>query len=377
MRAERFAVVAGGGTGGHVFEALAIAKALEDRGHDAGTIELVGSRRGQEAVLLSGERFAVTLLPGRGIVRRWSREAFVANAGAIAGLAWAVCLAFASLLRRRPRVLVSVGGYASFPADLAAAVLGVPLVLVTIDAVPGLVHRLFATRAAANAVAFASTSMPRATVTGVAVRPEIVAAARGPERAGAARAALGLPPDRATVAIVGGSLGARRLNAAAGDLAERWTSRGDRSIFHVVGRRNWDGAAEASTPGDARADGVHYRRVPFEERMAAVYEAADVLVCRAGASTIAELAVTGCPSVLVPLPGAPGDHQMHNARALADAGAALLVPDEECDGAHLSSALDELLSDPERLAAMARAARGLGKPDAAARIAELVEEHAR
>lgn len=387
MTPHRFAVVAGGGTGGHVFEALAIARALEARGHDPRTIELVGSRRGQEAALLVGERYRVTLLPGRGIVRRWGLPEAVSNVGAALGLAWAACREVVSLARRRPRVVVSVGGYASFPADLAAAVLGIPIVLVTIDAVPGLVHRLFATRAAANAVAFASTPMPRATVTGVAVRPEIVAAERGPARARAARASLGLPADRRTVAVVGGSLGARRLNEAALDLARRWAARADRSLFHVAGRRNWAEVAasagpaarpaDAGGPHGAEPDGLCYRVVPFEEHMASVYEAADVLVCRAGASTVAELGVTGTPAVLVPLPGAPGDHQAENARTLADAGAALVVPDARCDGERLSSVLDELLAQPGRLSAMGGAARGLGRPDAADRIAELVESHAR
>src|SRR5579862_3648553 len=153
MSRAPFAVVSGGGTGGHVFEAVAIARALERRGHDPATIELVGSRRGQEATLLPGEGFPFTLLPGRGLVRRWGRDALGANVEAVAGLAWAACREIVALARGRPKVVVSVGGYASFPADLAAVVLGVPLVLVTIDAVPGLVHRSFARRAAANAVA--------------------------------------------------------------------------------------------------------------------------------------------------------------------------------------------------------------------------------
>ena len=374
MTPPPFAVVSGGGTGGHVFEALAIARALERRGHDPSTIELVGSRRGQEATLLAGEGFPFTLLPGRGLVRKWGSEAVATNAGAVAGLAWAAGKELVSLAGRRPRVVVSVGGYASFPADLAAAALGVPLVLVTIDAVPGLVHRIFARRAAANAVAFPGTPLPRAVVTGVAVRPELVAVERGTGRAGAAREALGLPPERPTVAVVGGSLGARRLNLAASELRRCWAERKDRSVFHVTGRRNWD---DALASGAADIAGLAYRAVPFENRMDLVYQAADVMVCRAGASTVAELTVTGTPAVLVPLPGAPGDHQSANARALVDAGAAVALEDGGCDGARLESVLDELLDDPDRLVGMQRAARGLGRPDAADRIAELVESHAR
>ncbi len=368
----RHAVVAGGGTGGHVLLALAVARALAARGHDPATIELVGSERGQEADLLAGETFPVTLLPGRGIARRMDAASLRANAGAAVGLVAATARAVGLLRRDRPRVVVSVGGYAAFPADLAAVALGVPLVLVNIDAVPGLVHRLLGRFAAASAVSFPGTALPRAVVTGTAVREEVVAAAdRTPEAVAGARGALGLPPERPTVGVVGGSLGAGRLNTAAGDLARRWADRGDRSLYHVTGRRNWEGR-----PADP-AGALCYRAMPFEARIPLLYQAADVLVCRAGAVTVAELAVAGVPAVLVPLPGAPGDHQTANARVLVDAGAGVLLPDDRCDGERLAAVLDELLADPARLRAMSAAARALGRPDAADRVAEVVDRSAR
>jgi len=374
-----FAVISGGGTGGHVFEALAIARSLRSLGHDPETIELVGSRRGQEAALLAGQGFPFILLPGRGIVRRLEPDAVAANLGAVAGLAWATAKEIVDLARRRPRVVVSVGGYASFPADAAAVVLGVPLVLVTIDAVPGAVHRLLGKRAAANAVAFPGTGLPRAVVTGVAVRPEITEVDRSEPAAAAARKELEIPEGRAVVGVVGGSLGARRLNSATLDLATRWRDRADRAIYHVTGRRDFDEMRrEAAACGlDALEDGLSYRMVDFEDRIARLYEAVHVMVCRAGASTIAELTVAGVPSVLVPLPGAPGDHQSANARALVEAGAAVVVRDAGCDADALSSILDALLDDPARRRAMSEAARGLGRPDAADRIGELVVAHAR
>lgn len=375
-RDDRFAVVAGGGTGGHVFPALAVARALVARGHPAATIELVGSRRGQEPALLAGEGFPFTLLPGRGLVRRWSRAAARDNAGALCGLIWATCHQLVDLARRRPRVVVSVGGYASFATDVAAVVLGVPLVLVNVDAVPGLVHRLLARRAAANAVAFAATRLPRAVVTGTAVRREITEVDRSSESRAKARAALGLPPDRSLVGVVGGSLGARRLNLAAVDLARRWHGRTDLSLYHVTGRRDWNEVAERG-PRPDELDGLSWRVVPFEQQMARLYEAADLMICRAGANTVAELAVAGVPSVLVPLPGAPGDHQTANARALEQRGAALVVTDDRCDAAHLGPIVDDLLADPGRLEAMGESARSLARPDAADRVAELVETHAR
>jgi UDP-N-acetylglucosamine--N-acetylmuramyl-(pentapeptide) pyrophosphoryl-undecaprenol N-acetylglucosamine transferase len=395
---SRFAVVAGGGTGGHVLQALAVARALEARGHPAGSIELVGSRRGQEASLLAGEGFPLTLLPGRGIVRKIGIDELVANAGAVAGLAWATCRELSALARRRPRVVVSVGGYAAFPAAVAAVALGIPLVLVNIDAVPGLVHRLLGRRAAASAVAFSGTPLPRAVVTGTAVRQEIRDVDRTPASAAAARRALGIPAGRTVVGVVGGSLGARRINRAVVDLAARWAGRSDVALFHVTGQRDVDevrqaiaragmAAVTSDTAGDRAAnpavdgavegEGLSYRVVAFERHMRLLYEAADLLVCRAGAVTVAELSVAGVASVLVPLAGAPGDHQTANARALVDAGAAVLVPDERCDGAHLSEVVGALVATPGRRAAMAAAALALGRPDAADRVAEVVDAHAR
>jgi UDP-N-acetylglucosamine--N-acetylmuramyl-(pentapeptide) pyrophosphoryl-undecaprenol N-acetylglucosamine transferase len=377
---DRYALVSGGGTGGHVLQALAVARALEARGHPPSSIELVGSRRGQESSLLAGERFRVTLLPGRGIVRGWGRDDVVANAGAVAGLAWATCRELVALARHRPRVIVSVGGYASFPADLGAVVLGIPLVLVNIDAVPGLVHRLLGRRAAACAVAFPGTPLPRAVVTGTAVREEIRAVDRRPEAVAAARTALGLPLHRTTIAVMGGSLGARRLNEAVLDLARRWADRSDVSLYHVTGRRDWDAVRAAAGGGPGTREGrpgLCHELVPFEERMATLYEAADLFVCRAGAVTVAELAVAGVPAVLVPLPRAPGDHQTANAKALVDAGAAVLVPDDRCDGARLEVVVGDLVADPGRLGTMGEAAREVGRPDAADRVAALVDAHAR
>jgi UDP-N-acetylglucosamine:LPS N-acetylglucosamine transferase len=253
----------------------------------------------------------------------------------------------------------------------------VPLVVVNIDAVPGLVNRVIGRFAAACAVGFAGTPLPKAEVTGAPVRDDVIELDRSPEGRAAARHALGVPPTGALVAVFGGSLGARRLNVAALELSARWAGRADRALYHVTGRRDWD-----ELGGDAPAEGPSgpagaTRRVPFEERMPLLYAAADLVVCRAGAMSVAELAVAAVPSVLVPLPGAPGDHQTANARALVDAGAAVLLPDAECVGQRLGALVDQLLDDPGRLGRMAAAARPLGHADAAARVAEVVLAHAR
>jgi UDP-N-acetylglucosamine--N-acetylmuramyl-(pentapeptide) pyrophosphoryl-undecaprenol N-acetylglucosamine transferase len=383
---RRGTVIAGGGTGGHIVPSLQIARALVERGHAPESIELYGSRRGQEATTWPTLEFPHTLLPGRGVRRSMRPSAWWANAGAVAGLAWACVQAVFSFLRRRPRVVVIVGGYASFPAGVAALCARVPLVCMTTDAVPGAVNALLGRFAAANAVAFAGTGLPRALVTGTPVWPQLASLRRDAAGQAGSRVALDLPTDRQTVACAGGSLGARQLNRAVADLAAVWASHADRALYHVTGRRDYEAfaphvAAEpvagGTTADDNDGRGLRYRVVPFEDKMPDFYNAADVCVVRAGAMTVAELLVSGVPAILVPLPGAPRDHQTRNAQALVDMGAAVQIPDSECTGGRLASELNALLADPGRLHAMGEAAREHGHPDAAARVAELVDAHAR
>jgi undecaprenyldiphospho-muramoylpentapeptide beta-N-acetylglucosaminyltransferase len=380
VSSRRYAVIAGGGTAGHVFVALATARALAERGVERDDIELIGSARGQEAALAGGDGFGLTLLAGRGIVRRLRPGPQLTNLVSVGGLLWATLRALVILLRRRPRVVVSVGGYASVPAGIAAVLLRVPIVLVNVDARPGLAHRVLGRFAAASAVAFPGTHLRHPVLTGAPVRDDLVGVHRSLDRAATARIALGLPADRRTVAVFGGSLGARRLNDATLALARLYAGRGGLTLYHVCGPRNFEEveAARVELPAEgADGAGLCYRLVPFEEDMASLYGAADVVVCRAGALSVAELALVGMPAVLVPLPGAPGDHQSANAAALVDAGAAVMLKDEDCTGDRLAAVLNELLASPAHLAQMGEAAAALGRPDAADAVASLVQAHAR
>lgn len=369
-RSRPWAIIAGGGTGGHVTPALAIGRALVARGRDVDDVHFVGSRRGIEARLVPAAGFSVTLLPGRGIQRRLT----VANIGAIAGLLAGLVRAVVLVARSRPAVVVSVGGYASAPCSIAAVVLRIPLVLAEQNAHPGAAHRLVGRFARAAAVTFDGTPLPRAEVTGNPVRAEILAIDRERDRAGA-RAALGLPVDRVVVLAFGGSLGARRINDAVAGLVEAWAARADLAIHHVVGTRDWTGDSDRSVR--TVPDGLSYQAVRFEERIDLALAAADVVVCRAGASTIAELTVVGLPAVYVPYPAATGDHQTANARAVVDAGGGVLVPDAELTAERLAAELAPLLADPARREQMAKAAKALGRPDAAERVAAIVEGVAR
>ena len=379
-----WAVVAGGGTGGHAVPAVAIGRALVERGHPPGSIRFVGSRRGIEARLAPAAGFEITLLPGRGIARRLSWS----NVGAVAGLGAAVFRATWLLFRLRPAVVISVGGYASVACSAAAVLLRIPLVVAEQNAVPGLANRLAARFARACAVSFPGTPMPRAVLTGNPVRREILAADRTPTGMMAARHAFGLPGDYKVIAVAGGSLGARRINDATLELVRAWKDRRGIAIRHVVGERDFE-AVLASAGGlvqpsgydpaarSQSAEGLIYQVVGFEDRMDLLLSAADVAVQRAGASTIAEVTVVGVPSLLVPLPGAPGDHQTLNATRLVDAGAAVMVADAQLNGDRLAVELEALLDDPQRLDVMSRAARSLAFPEAADSVAVLAEKYAR
>ncbi|MGO9341994.1 MAG: UDP-N-acetylglucosamine--N-acetylmuramyl-(pentapeptide) pyrophosphoryl-undecaprenol N-acetylglucosamine transferase [Acidimicrobiales bacterium] len=382
MTGRRFALVTGGGTAGHTVPALAVARALLV-GRPAGSVELVGSKRGLDAKLLSGVELPVTLLGGRGFRRSRSGSATFSNMLAFFGLASAFVASLVVVARRRPSVVVAVGGYASVAPTVAAAVFGVPVIVLNVDAVPGAANRMLAKIARAAAVAYPGTAMKRAVVTGAPVRPEVVAVAGERDRdpsgtRSAARRHLGLPWDARVVAAFGGSLGAMRLNEAVLGLVARWSGRGDVAIYHVVGTRNAEWAAAAAGElMSAEPGGISYVQVPYEDHMELVYAAADIAVCRAGANTVAELTVTGTPSILVPLPGAPGDHQTANARVLESRGAGIVIQDDALDTERLADELDRLLGDHDRLERMSGAARGLGRPDAADAVAALAVQHAR
>lgn len=376
MRKGPFAVVTGGGTGGHVTPALAVAEALVAAGHDRGEILFVGGRRGIESRLVPQAGFSLVALPGRGIKRSLSPD----NLAAGLGLAWAALRASKMALLQRPRVVVTVGGYAGFAYALAAVLWRIPLVVVTVDAKPGAVNRLVAPFAAANAVALPGTALPRATLTGAPVRRSLLEARRGEEARQALADRLRLGPGRRVVLLTGGSLGAGSINSAALELAGRWAARSDIALYHVAGERNLAAVRRAAEEAGLFAGGpdrLEYRLVGFDGELVAALAGCDVAVCRAGATTVAELSALGVPSVLVPLPGAPGDHQTANATVLARAGAAVLLEDGACRGEQLAEILAECLDTPGRLEEMATAAKELGRNDGAEQVVALIERAAR
>ncbi|MGH2719122.1 MAG: UDP-N-acetylglucosamine--N-acetylmuramyl-(pentapeptide) pyrophosphoryl-undecaprenol N-acetylglucosamine transferase, partial [Actinomycetota bacterium] len=269
------------------------------------------------------------------------------------------------------------GGYASIPVAMAAAALRIPLVIQEQNAVPGRANRLAARWAAAVAISFPGSGrffpgVPTVRLTGNPVRPELAHLDRAALRP-AALERFGLEEGRQTLLIFGGSQGARRINEAAFGAYEAWRADAGLQVLHLVGRRELAAAEQRLAGLRKEGDRLLWRPVGFSDRMDLAYAAADLAVCRAGASAIFELAAARLPAIVVPYPYA-GDHQRHNTEALVELEAIVLVYDHECTPEVLQSAVARLLADPKRRVAMSEALGRFAKPDAAEAMARLVRE---
>ncbi len=332
--------------------ALAVADALRARGAD---VEFIGGERA-EADLVPAAGYPFHTLRVVGIDRSDPLRA----ARAVLLAARATGRARRLLRRIGADAVLGGGGYVAGPVGLAARTLRVPLVLTEADSHLGVSNRMLAPFAARVCLAFPlpGRSGSKWLVTG---RPVPLGTVGGDQAA--ARARLGVPPEGPCLLVFGGSLGARRLNEAA---LEAFGSAAPCSVLHAAGRRDFDALRERL---DALGSPPHYRLFPYVEPFADALAAADLAVARAGGSVF-ELAAAGLPSILVPYPHATGDHQAANARFMADAGAAVVIPDAELDAPRLSREVGELLAAPQRMAEMANAAGAVARPDAAERVAE-------
>jgi UDP-N-acetylglucosamine--N-acetylmuramyl-(pentapeptide) pyrophosphoryl-undecaprenol N-acetylglucosamine transferase len=351
-------LVMAGGTGGHVFPALAVAERLR-----AGGVEVawLGSRAGMEARIASAHGFAfhgvaISGLRGRGVAS-WLAAPW--------RIGRAVAEARRVLRAVRPSVVLGMGGYAAGPGGIAAWLTRTPLVIHEQNAIPGLTNRLLS-RLAGRVLEGFPGSFPRrarALYTGNPVRPEIAALAPPPSRAADAGAGA------MRLLVLGGSQGARALNEVVPATLAVLGPRLRLEVRHQAGERN----VEATTLC-YRCHGLAVTPLAFIDDMAASYAWADLVLCRAGAMTVCELATAGVASVLVPFPFAVDDHQAANARFLSDAGAAVLLPEPELAPDRLSALLLELSAARERLRAMAVAARRLAVLDADRRVARVCLE---
>jgi UDP-N-acetylglucosamine--N-acetylmuramyl-(pentapeptide) pyrophosphoryl-undecaprenol N-acetylglucosamine transferase len=343
-------LIAGGGTGGHLMPALALARAAADAGHEP---VLVGAERGLEARILPQQPFRFHLLPMEPLYRSaWWRNL---RWPIIAVRAWRAVGRV--LEHERPALVIGTGGYAAGPVVWRAQRAGIPTVLQEANAFPGLATRFLARHARQIHLAFPEArarltagATTEICVTGNPVRPP------EPGDRSAALAEFGVRADRATVLVMGGSQGARALNeAVAGALALH--ALGSINVLWSTGLAHYERYAHLAEPQRVVVRG-------FIDPIAPAYRAADLVVSRAG-STVAELCAWGKASVLVPLPTAAADHQTFNARALADSGAAVLLPERDLSPESLANVVTGLLGDPDRLASLAAAARSRGHPDAA------------
>jgi UDP-N-acetylglucosamine--N-acetylmuramyl-(pentapeptide) pyrophosphoryl-undecaprenol N-acetylglucosamine transferase len=358
-------LIAGGGTGGHVFPGLALADRLRD--HHGAVVSFAGSPSGPEARLVPAAGYPFHPVEAAPLYREVSRRA-----------ARAPFVALRSVRASRPivaeaDVVVGVGGYVSVPPGLAARRAKVPLVIHEQNAIPSLSNRLLARRAIAVGLTFedARDHLPgraAATVTGDPVRAPILAVpSHRADLAAEARAAFDLEEGRTTVVVFGGSQGALHLDEALAGALPALADRGDLQVLVLTGPEHEDVVRPlgGETP-------LRVRVLPFLDRMELAYALADLAVTRAGATSIAEMTVCGVPMILVPYPHATENHQEANARALERAGAADVELDRDLSPQGLARRILDGVDERDRRAAMAAASAAWGKPDADRRLADLV-----
>ncbi len=365
-------LLAGGGTAGHVNPLLALAAELRRR-DPATQITVLGTETGLESRLVPEAGYPLAIVPRVPLPRKPTPEALRLPGKLFS----AVHAAERAIEESRAEVVVGFGGYVSTPAYLAARRHDIPIVVHEQNARPGLANRVGARRAAAVAVTFPGTRLrgPAGTsVTGLPLRPPIAALVRdraqdltGARLRGAQ--ALGLDPDRLTVLVTGGSLGALKLNTTMARCAAPLVAAGAQ-VLHLTGAGKADAVREALAT-EAADVSAHYHVAEYLERIDQAYAACDLVVARSGAGTVSELAALGIPAVYVPLPIGNGEQRL-NAADVVDGGGGILVADDDFTPDWVLTHLVPLVTDPERLVAMGRSAADHGVRDGAARLADLV-----
>jgi UDP-N-acetylglucosamine--N-acetylmuramyl-(pentapeptide) pyrophosphoryl-undecaprenol N-acetylglucosamine transferase len=358
-------LIAGGGTGGHLYPGIAVARELMARAPGA-TVTFVGTAAGIESRVVPREGFGLDVIRSAGLKGKSAQSI----ARGVALLPVSATDAWNVITRRRPAVVIGVGGYSSGPVVLLSALRGIPTLLMEQNAMPGITNRMLAPVVDAAAVTYQESVRffgSKAFVSGNPVRPEFFQE-QGPPPVMEKEGAHGIehsPPGAARVLVFGGSQGAHAINMAMVEAAARLAAGAPRvAVTHQTGERD----LEMVRDGYRRA-GLEARVEPFLFAMDREMKAADLVVCRAGATTLAELTAAGKPSILVPLPTATDDHQRKNALALVKQGASTLVEQRELSGDRLAAEIHALAGDEALRRRMADAARQMARPDAARVIA--------
>ena len=356
------AVIAGGGSAGHIEPALAFADALRRR-DPAAQVTALGTERGLDTRLIPARGYDLVLIPPVPVPRRPGLELL-----RVPGRLRRAVAAAATVLRERDAdVVVGFGGYVSAPAYLAARQVGVPIVVHEANPRPGWANRLGARLTTYVATTFPGTPIRHGRLLGLPIRRSISTLDRAATRS-SARAHFGLEPQPPALLVFGGSQGARRLNEAASGAAAGLRAAGVQ-VLHSTGAAH---TVEVADPGASPP----YVALPYLERMDLAYAAADLALCRSGANTVVELTALGLPAAYVPLPIGNGEQALIAAPVVA-AGGGLMVPDPACTPGWVLETLAPLLTDAERLATMGRAAAGQGRPDADERLVDLALEAVR
>lgn len=356
-------VIAGGGTGGHLYPGIAVARELLRRRPDA-RVSFAGTARGIEARVLPREGFELDLIRSTGLKGKSLADRLRGVVLVPLGLsdAWRI------LSTRQPHLVIGVGGYSSGPVVMAAALRQIPTMLLEQNAVPGLTNRLLSTVVRAAAVTYESTQSffgDKAFVSGNPVRPEFLDAA-APSTSAASTTTASSDDGGVQVLVFGGSQGAHAINVAMSEAAPVLAAASPAPrLVHQTGERDVESVRAAYRSAGLQADVE-----PFLYDMGRRLRVADLVVCRAGATTLAELTAAGKPSILIPLPTATDDHQRKNAEALAAAGAADVLLQSDAGGDRLAARILGLASDASRRHRMAAAARALARPDAARLIVD-------
>ncbi len=341
-------VMAGGGSGGHVMPALAVARELRARGH---AVRFIGTQRGLESKLVPAENFPIEWIEIGGLNRVGFRKAL----SSLGELPFSVWQSARFLDSAKPAAVFSTGGYVAGPVLLAALWRRIPIVAMEPNAIPGFTHRHLARFFARALVSFEETArcFPRAEITGLPIREEFFQVAPKPRG------------EKLTVLITGGSQGSRTLNRAAEQSWGLWKSV---RLIQQTGAAAFEEIAPRF-----RAANVDGEITAFLNDMPKAFAEADIIVSRSGMGTVSEIAAAGKPSILVPLPTSADQHQLHNAEAFEKAGAARLIPDSEMTGERLVREVTRLASEPGLLEKMGAAARSFAKTGAAKRAADVLE----
>jgi UDP-N-acetylglucosamine--N-acetylmuramyl-(pentapeptide) pyrophosphoryl-undecaprenol N-acetylglucosamine transferase len=350
---------AGGGTGGHLYPGIAMAVQLQ-KGDPGVSVLFAGTASGIEATEVPRLGYRIHLLPSRGLKRGRSLRDLLDNVGVLADFGSALLQSISLIRRERPDVVVGTGGYVSAPVLLAAQLVGRKTLIQEQNAFPGLTTRLLARRATELHLSFDESRRFFSRRDGVFVTGN-PARAFDAEEPAAARLRFGLDPSRPTLLVFGGSRGARSINNAVLGFAPKLS--GKVNLIWQTGSLDFPRISQEVKPSGSLWVG------PYIEEMGPAYAAADLVVCRAGASTLAELTNLAKPSILVPYPYAAADHQRHNALALVKAGASLMIEDDRLGGEEAFRSIMETLESREALDRMGAASRGQGHPAAAAELA--------